>query len=320
MRGVASLLALALSASAGVAPAQVAPVPPATTPEAASVDLAFMPIDQRMTVPVQIAGAGPFRFVIDTGAQRTVISRELAGTLGLPSGGEVRLTAMTGTSSVPTVIIPSVSISTLGGKEIQAPALLARHLGASGLLGIDTLQGHSVGIDFDRNIMSVTPSKRRPARVRREIGEIVVQARSLFGQLVVTDADVNGTRVRIVLDTGSAVTVGNEALRRRVARHGKAGQPIQLLSVTGETLVAPYGSVARVKLGPVTINSLPVAFSDVMPFRKFGLEDKPAILLGMDALRLFRRVDIDFANREVRMLLPRDMRIDRSNGWSVPLG
>jgi hypothetical protein len=29
------------------------------------------------------------------------------------------------------------------------------------------------------------------------------------------------------------------------------------------------------------------------------------LLLGMDALRQFRRVDIDFANREVRVSLPR---------------
>jgi hypothetical protein len=30
----------------------------------------------------------------------------------------------------------------------------------------------------------------------------------------------------------------------------------------------------------------------------------------MDALRLFRRVDIDFANREVRLRMPRSFRMD----------
>jgi hypothetical protein len=50
---------------------------------------------------------------------------------------------------------------------------------------------------------------------------------------------------------------------------------------------------------------MPVAFADVPPFRVFGLEKKPAIMLGMDVLKLFTRVQIDFANREFRLLLPR---------------
>jgi predicted aspartyl protease len=301
-----AVLLLLLLASAAQEP--VPQQPPAAPADAAAHDLAFLPVDERMTVPVQIAGAGPFRFVIDTGAQRTVISRELAGTLGLPPGRDVRLTAMTGTSSVRTVVISSITVSTLGGRGIEAPALEQRNLGAAGMLGIDSLQGHSVGIDFDRNTLSLSPSRRRPLRERREAGEIVVRARSLFGQLVVTDATVNGTRVRIVLDTGSPVSIGNEALRRRVGGRTKPGPPITLLSVTGQLLVAPYGSIAQVRVGAVTINSLPIAFSDVKPFAQFGLADKPAILLGMDALRLFRRVDIDFANREVRLLLPRNVR------------
>ena len=42
-----------------------------------------------MTVPVTIT-AGPYGFIVDTGAQRTVMSRELAGTLGLAAGPSAR--------------------------------------------------------------------------------------------------------------------------------------------------------------------------------------------------------------------------------------
>jgi len=38
---------------------------------------------QRMTVPVSIEGRGPFSFVIDTGAERTVLSRKIATRLAL---------------------------------------------------------------------------------------------------------------------------------------------------------------------------------------------------------------------------------------------
>ena len=281
---------------------------PGTQAAAAPDDqLAFGDKSTRMTVPVQIAGAGPYDFVIDTGAQRTVISRELAGKLGLPGGRNVRLTGMTGTQDVTTVVIPSISVSTLGGERIEAPALEAAHLGAPGMLGIDALQGHALAIDFDRQRMTVTPSRKRAMRGHSSPDEIVIQARSLFGQLVVTDARINGQRVRVILDTGSPVSIGNLELRDKLARQRKV-QPISLISVTGGTLVADYGTIRTIKIGEASINEMPVAFADVPPFRAFGLQGKPAILLGMDALKLFARVQIDFANRELRLTMPRGAR------------
>lgn len=313
------MLAFALCCAAAPAMAQVTPTDggaaqvaaPAPSPAAGEQvplpgdDLAFLIADTRMTVPVQIAGAGPYRFVIDTGAQRSVISRQLARRLGLPAGRRVRLTAMSGTSDVDTVIVPSLSVSTLGGSRIEAPALEAQHLGAPGMLGIDSLQGHALSIDFDRQQMRVSPAGRRTTR--RERDEIVIEARSLFGQLVVTNATIAGRRVRVVLDTGASVSMGNLALRKLLTRR-KAAEPIIFTSVLGHDVTAEYALVPEMRLGSTTIRSLPVAFADAAPFRAFGLEDKPALFLGMDALSLFRRVNIDFANRELRLVLPRDAR------------
>ena len=35
-------------------------------------------VDERMTVPVMLAGSGPYRFLVDTGADRTAVSRDVA--------------------------------------------------------------------------------------------------------------------------------------------------------------------------------------------------------------------------------------------------
>jgi predicted aspartyl protease len=281
------------------APAAEAPVTPPTI-------VAFGDEGTRMTVPVTVAAAGPFRFVVDTGAERTVISHELAATLGLPAGRMVRVTAMADTATVGTVRIPSISLGRVNGAPIEAPAFAEQNLGAPGMLGIDTLQGHALTIDFDKAEMSVAPSERRRRRAANA-GEIVVRAKSLFGQLVVTDAHYGGSRVKVILDTGSAVTLGNPALRARVARNRKPMRPISLLSVTGTYLDADYTQVRRMKLGDIELADVPVAFADALPFRRFGLTEQPALLLGMDTLKLFRRVDIDFSNREIRFRLPRDV-------------
>ena len=48
-------------------------------------------------------------------------TRELAAVLKLAPGRTVRMTAMTGASQVPTVIIPLITVGTLGGNRIEAP-------------------------------------------------------------------------------------------------------------------------------------------------------------------------------------------------------
>lgn len=295
MRGVVALMLLAL---AGPVAGQDAPAP-------TQADVLNIGTDTpgRLTVPVTIAGSGPFPFTIDTGAERTVLSRELAALLRLQSGPAVRLTAMTGTQSVGTVRVRDLAVSTAGRTQIEAPLLEGRNLGAPGLLGLDSLQGHAVSIDFDTGRMVVTPARR--ARIYSEPGDVVVQARSFHGQLVVTDAYYRGTRVRVVLDTGSVVSVGNAAFRAKVMRSRSAFQPIGVISVTGDTLSADFTQIGEVRMGNVIFQNLPVAFADVAPFKRLGLADRPALFLGMDALRQFRRVDIDFANREVRLALPR---------------
>jgi len=288
-------------------PAYAAPVDDAAS--AANTVMLFGQDESRMTVPVSIAGTSPQKFVVDTGAQRTVISRELAAVLRLAPGRIVRVTGMTGSDSVATVIIPALRVGTIDSPTIEAPAIAAQNLGALGLLGIDTLQGRAVGIDFDTRTMTVTPARRRNRRERTERGEIVVRARSLFGQLVVTDAYCNGVRIRVIIDTGSSVSMGNAALRRKLLRKPVRSQSIALTGVTGQTVMADYSTIDRVMIGSLTITSLPIALTavDAPPFRQFGLAERPAILLGMDALMLFRRVDIDFANREVRLALPRNV-------------
>ena len=275
--------------------------PAATEPGVEGAMMIFDQVDKRLTVPVAVGGSGPYHFIIDTGAERTVVSRELAGTLGLAPGAPVTLTSMTGRSVVDTVIVPALKILSLDeSHRIVAPALAGRNLGAPGLLGIDTLAGQQVSIDFDTGMMTVTPAERRSTRRRNSDDEIVVTARSQFGQLIVTDAYYGKTKIQVVLDTGSQVSMGNSALRRRIGKRIKEMHMIQLTSVTGGKATAEYTLVPDVKVGDIQFDWLPVAFADVAPFKRFGLTRKPALLLGMDALKSFHRVEIDFANRQVR--------------------
>jgi predicted aspartyl protease len=300
------LLALPILATlAGASPVGGQPqVAPAAVPDDAEGIVLDYGRDraERMTVPVSIGGRGPYRFIVDTGAERTSIAEELASDLKLGLGTRARLHSMTEVSRIQTVLIPALEVGGRSIRGINAPALERRNIGAEGILGVDTLQTQRVSFDFARQQMTVTLSRKR-----EEIwpdGTIVVTAKNRLGHLVMVDASVDGQKVWVILDTGAETTVANSVLRRKLERRGKLLEtwPIELQSVTGGRMAADQSMVRKIRLGGVDINNMPVAFADVHPFRKLGLSKRPALLLGMDALRLFERVSVDFPNRRVRLL------------------
>ncbi len=261
-------------------------------------------VNDRMTVGVSIAGRGPFPFIVDTGAERTVISSELARTLSLRPGRAATVHSMSEVSQIQTVVIPTLRVGSRSIEQIHAPALARANLGASGILGVDSLQRQRVTFDFRRGQMTVAPS-RGPEERWPDANTVVVTGRSHFGRLVLVDASVDGQRVWGIIDTGSEVSVGNNALRTALARRGRIGPvaPISMVSITGGVVAAEYSFARKIRVGGLDINNLPIAFAEVHPFRQLGLTNRPALLLGMDALRLFSRVSVDFPNRRVRVLI-----------------
>jgi hypothetical protein len=101
--------------------------------------------------------------------------------------------------------------------------------------------------------------------------------------------------------------MGNYALRDRLRKRDMRFDyvPVLMRSVTGDILSGDYTQVRDIAIGGVIISDLPVTFADNFAFKALDLEKKPAILLGMDAMKLFDRVLVDFANRRVGFDLPK---------------
>jgi predicted aspartyl protease len=233
-----------------------------------------------------------------------VIARELAQDLQLGASGTARVHSMTEVSDIATVLIPSLRVGQRQVAAIRAPALLRQNLGAEGMLGVDSLQKQRVSFDFARHAMTVVNAGTHEEHWAADA--IVVTGKSRFGHLVLVDASLDGEKVWVIVDTGAQVTVGNSVLRARLARRHRLGalKPLEMVSVTGGRIIAEQGVARIIHLGDAEIHDLPIAFANVHPFKKLGLMDRPAILLGMDALKLFERVSVDFGNRRVKLLTP----------------
>jgi predicted aspartyl protease len=315
LRRTLSLVAIAVAVT-GAAPAAPPPADPAPDVIGLGEDR-----DRRMTVPVSIAGAGPFDFIVDTGSERTVLSEELARQLGINPTGVAEVHSVSGVGSVNTVAVADLSVSRTSARDLVAPLLKERHLGARGILGIDSLQKHSVLLDFREQTMTVTQSKRRISQsIDSGDGDtIVVTARNRLGRLILADATVNGSTVAVVIDTGAEHSIGNAALKRRVLRRNGDSfvVPTTIYSVTGGSVPAEVTLVKTMRLGSLTLTQMPVAFADVAIFRQLGLERRPAMLLGMNTLRAFDRVAVDFANRKVTFVVPGESRLDEGERFAA---
>ena len=254
----------------------------------------------RLTVPVRIGKNGPYDFLIDTGAERTVLARGLAERLGLVPNGRATLIGVAGSLAVDLVDVAEVRLGSRSFYDLSAPLLEGSHIGADGIIGLDGLRNQRVLIDFKRNLIAVDDAK--------ELGgnrgfEIVVRARLRGDQLIMTNALVDGVKTDVVIDTGAQSTIGNRALQRALARR-RAPERTSLTSVTGQAIVADLVFARRVTIGNLDFSELAIVFADSPPFERLNLSEKPALLLGMGQLRAFQRVAIDFQERKILFDLP----------------
>ena len=310
LRGLIALTAaLSLPASAQIAAPETTPTTQLSPEELAdygqSQDVALGTRDGRMTVLVAVAGSGPYPFVIDTGAERTVLSRELADRLRLREAARVTIHGVANTEEARAVHVPSVRVGSSDVVLEQAPLFEERDIGAAGLLGVDALSHQRVLIDFKAGRISVSPSSDP---IERSDGQtIVVQALSYHGRLMFKHALAGNRKTMMVIDTGSQYSIGNLALLSKLGRHVDLEQtPVMIETVTGKQVMARIGKIDEILIDGVRLTDMYVAFADATAFGALGLGAKPALLLGMNVMRAFDRVSIDFAQRRVRFTFPRE--------------
>ncbi|HEY6816813.1 MAG TPA: retroviral-like aspartic protease family protein [Croceibacterium sp.] len=256
---------------------------------------------RRMTVPVTIGGEGPFKFMLDTGAQATVVSRALADRLSLNERKSAILVGMASRRPVETTQIYDVGLGTRTFYIRSAPVVEGENIGgADGILGLDSLQDQRVLLDFDKREILVADAE---ALGGNRGYEIVVRARQRLGQLIITEARLDGVRVAVVVDSGAQGSIGNPELLRRFRRSRHMGES-EVTDINGEVLSGIIKLGSELQIDRARLNNIPIMFADSPTFHALGLADEPALILGMAELKLFRRVAIDFKSRRVLFDLP----------------
>lgn len=258
----------------------------------------------RITAPVKINGQGPFRFMIDTGSNHTVIAAATLTRLGLHSSDEypVTVTGIGGSEIAPTAHIDSLDAGDMHFIDLELPVLSGRVFGGiDGILGMDAFDGMKVSADFHKGRISILHSRNnRPAP-----GYYVLNAKFLSDRLLMIDAEVGRIKTKAIIDTGGERTLGNPALLKALTSKRRSPYQPVTTNVFGVTSVVAIGTVDRappIQVGAAGISDLYVVYGDFQIFKTWGLEDTPAILIGMDILGSLSALTIDYRRKEVDFL------------------
>ena len=257
----------------------------------------------RVMTHVKVNGKGPFRFVIDTGASRSTLSPHLARALNLQHsvGRNVMLNGVTGAAEVPTVAVESIEIGALRFEKQDLPVIFTSIMGnADGILGVAGFQDQRIDVDFKRDRVSVLESNGK----RPHYSMVTARATRNINGLMIVDVRV-GRRIRAkaVIDTGAERSLGNLALQNAMNRGRKKRDPVSAV-VHGATPDIADGDVQEIReatIGDMTLTNLEVIFADFHVFKLWGLDQEPAMLIGMDMLGVLERLVIDYRRNEVSM-------------------
>lgn len=287
-------------------PPNVPPLPPAVFDPNLAVggeDMKARLIETRLSVDVLVNGRGPYRFIVDSGADTSVVGLRIAHDLELPLATPAILDAMTSRNIVDRVKVDQLTIGSSSVRNLELPALREVDVGGEGMIGIDALVEQRLMMDFEKHLIKV-----EDARIPEKFDphDIVIIARRQHGQLILTHVRAAGYDLDAIIDTGSEITIGNLALRDKLMRGNRDKFiTVPVVGVTGATENLQFARIGELQLGPVTLKDVPMAFADVPPFKLFGLSEEPALLLGTDLLENFKRISLDFRARKVRFQLRR---------------
>ena len=255
----------------------------------------------RVVMPVMINNKGPFRFIVDTGASGSTISPQLARTLGLEPAAifPMQVHGITGTEEVSSVPIGRLQAGDLVIEGTRFPVVGAPLMaGADGILGVAGLKGKCILVDFQHNRVTI----RRSVGGGTPPGYDRVPARLLSDGLMVVTARVGGVRVDAVIDTGSERSIANNALREALAWRRRRGEIAAVTDVYGATSEVALGEIQvapTIDLGSVKIANVTLVFGNFHIFQVWGMESRPAIIIGMDVLGTVNALAIDFQRSEL---------------------
>jgi predicted aspartyl protease len=217
----------------------------------------------QVLVSAMVNGAGPYRFVLDTGSNRSAISDTIAARLSLDPVAVSEVVTSNGTSTRPVVALKSISLGAWLTSDLPVPILESRHLraidkAADGVIGQDVLIDARYTIDYRRKrlvwLNESGPVMGIRLRAVRKEGRLLV---------ALPQSSRPGDLTWLVPDSGASALV-------LFQRGGRTAVPATTFPATIATMTANSEGQARLALVPA------------LRIGNTVLNDQPALVIAVD--------------------------------------
>lgn len=247
-------------------------------------------------LPVFIDGRGPYSFVLDTGAEATLVSNELADSLPLPRGEEDDGRGAAGKMTLVKSQLPSL---TVGQETLESVPVFVTDLSfigqakgaqVDGALGHSLLRHFAITLDYAANTLTLT---RPVGGAERALDEREIAFRPAHAEhpLVVVPVFVNGKGpYDFALDTGASSTMISLEL---APEFGLATEDIRQVTGGGGSVNAARVQLSSLAVGAARQENLTAAASDFFTQLNAALGSMLQGIVGYNFLRHYR-VTLDY--------------------------
>ena len=264
---------------------------------------------QLFLVDVQVGGK-PALLMLDTGSDRTMLSRAAAARLGLPpaTGATEQVVTIGGLSEIGSTTMDGIAV---GWARIDAgpialmPAVQGvsgtGDLGFDGVLGNDFLSRYQIDLDFRHKLVRLYEGRLCPGSLPGWPAEasIVPFTSNPSSKFVGVAVALNGNPMTALLDTGMELTIAGAAAVTQLGLFPDqlARDPsVRLLGIGPGGADARLHRFATLDVGAATVADPPVAILS-------GPSKQPWMIIG-DTVLATRRVWVDYPGRQVHLSYP----------------
>lgn len=255
----------------------------------------------RPTIEAEINGKGPFRMVVDTAAQTSLVTPMLVDELGLPAIGEMGIGGVAGQQQARLYGVDRFKTSLFDIADVGMLALPnATVTEARGIVGMEMFTQDRVVFDNAAERLTIEPSGA-PA-----VGFVPVVGRLGNSGLLEVPIEIDGVKFNALVDTGASVSVASGGALSALGwaendpRLAPAGA-IRGATQHGTTVLK--GTVGRIRLGPVNFRDVPLVFVAGEPSE--AKESRaPDLILGSDLLNNLDAFALDFPKAELHVRIP----------------
>jgi Aspartyl protease len=202
-----------------------------------------------------------------------------------------------------TVFLDELWFGSIKCRHPVVPILPRSMILADGYLGLDTLDGHRVTFNFKNHSLEVSAPRSGLAAYWLRPNETRIRTFGSSGHLRAVDCSVDGVTATAFIDTGAEVSAVNSTLLAALAQRKPTvyeSHIIPLTDITGGEISGRITVVDKIQLQEVQFTDCPVVIADFRIFDVWGLRQQPALLIGMNVLRQFSKVSIDYGLKELR--------------------